>query len=718
MEDFHPFQAALPVWFEGLETEKNITGGLYAPLESAGEPARLTVATAGFYRVFVNGAFVHYGPARCAHGFYRADELELELRPGQNHVAIEVVNYYINSYASLKQPGFIQAELRLGGRVAAATGREGFIAFRLTERVRKMQRFSFQRAFGESYRLAPDSFGWRTGLPGSTSAPISLVQTAPKALLPRRIALPAFPAAVPDFRLSSGRVETGVIPESYRKDRSLVHIHDPACGNLDGYDEDELELHLSDEVQEMRIVSAEPDGAPYAGASALEAGQFEILSLPAEKAGFPAADIHCEEAGTLYIMVDETLRESGDVDPLSMECLNVLRLDMQPGDYPVQAMEPLGFRYLKLVCTAGRFTIRRLRLLEVICPQPITARYAGGNPRLSLIFDAARETFLQNSTDIFMDCPTRERAGWLCDSFFSARAEFSLTGGNAIERNFLENYRLPARFEHLPEGMLPMCYPADHFDGNYIPNWAMWFVLELEDYQARTGDAAFVQSFHDRVYALLRYFEAFENADGLLEKLQGWVFLEWSHANELVQDINFPTNMLYARMLTAVSRLFGDAAAADKAERLRQVVRARSFNGRFFTDNEVYRGGRPVASGECTETCQYYAFFTDTATPGEYPELWRILTAEFGPDRQKKGLYPDIFPANAFIGNYLRLELLHRYGLYARLLEEIEGYFLYMAERTGTLWENTTDYASCSHGFASYAAALILDAEAAQAAAR
>lgn len=41
-----------------------------------------------------------------------------------------------------------------------------------------------------------------------------------------------------------------------------------------------------------------------------------------------------------------------------------------------------------------------------------------------------------------------------------------------------------------------------------------------------------------------------------------------------------------------------------------------------------------------------------------------------------------------------------------------------MAERTGTLWENTTDYASCSHGFASYAAALILDAEAAQAAAR
>lgn len=281
-----------------------------------------------------------------------------------------------------------------------------------------------------------------------------------------------------------------------------------------------------------------------------------------------------------------------------------------------------------------------------------------------------------------------------------------------IEKTFLENYLLPERFDFLPDGMLPMCYPADHFDGNYIPNWAMWFVLELEDYQARTGDAAFVQAFRERVYALLRWFEGYENADGLLEKLPGWVFLEWSHANQLVQDINFPTNMLYARTLDAVSRLFDDRAAADKAAGLRERIRARSFDGAFFTDNEVYKDGRPISTGERTETCQYYAFFTQTATPETYPELWRILTRDFGPHRTAQGLYPEIHPANAFIGNYLRLELLSRHGLYAQLLEEIEGYFLYMAERTGTLWENITDYASCSHGFASYAASLILDAQA------
>ena len=51
-----------------------------------------------------------------------------------------------------------------------------------------------------------------------------------------------------------------------------------------------------------------------------------------------------------------------------------------------------------------------------------------------------------------------------------------------MEQNFFENFLLPDRFEHLPPGMLPMCYPADHNDGVFIPNWSLWFVVQLEEY--------------------------------------------------------------------------------------------------------------------------------------------------------------------------------------------------------------------------------------------
>lgn len=59
-------------------------------------------------------------------------------------------------------------------------------------------------------------------------------------------------------------------------------------------------------------------------------------------------------------------------------------------------------------------------------------------------------------------------------------------------------------------------------------------------------------------------------------------------------------------------------------------------------------------------------------------------------------------PANAFISNCLRLDILTQLDYFHTVRENIEGYFLYIAERTGTLGENVGDTASCNHGFASY----------------
>ena len=122
--------------------------------------------------------------------------------------------------------------------------------------------------------------------------------------------------------------------------------------------------------------------------------------------------------------------------------------------------------------------LRNLHIRRIGAPA-VNKSLDSGNPKLQAIFDAAIETYRQNTFDLFMDCPSRERAGWLCDSFFTARVERVLTGKSEVERNFIENYILPEHFRCLPEGMLPMCYPADHYDGVFIPNWAMWFVLEL-----------------------------------------------------------------------------------------------------------------------------------------------------------------------------------------------------------------------------------------------
>ena len=155
-------------------------------------------------------------------------------------------------------------------------------------------------------------------------------------------------------------------------------------------------------------------------------------------------------------------------------------------------------------------------------------------------------------------------------------------------------------------------------------------------------------------------------------------------------------------VLSSAPELYDIPELNKKALDLKEKIIRYSFNGQFFVDNMVRENGQLKSSCECTEVCQYYAFFCGVADKKSFPALWDILVNDFGPERIKNNVYPEIYPANAFIGNYLRLEILFKDKLYDQVLSEIKKYFYYMAKKTGTLWENTGDYASCNHGFASH----------------
>ena len=138
------------------------------------------------------------------------------------------------------------------------------------------------------------------------------------------------------------------------------------------------------------------------------------------------------------------------------------------------------------------------------------------------------------------------------------------------------------------------------------------------------------------------------------------MFIEWSKSNDYVQDVSYPTNMLYAAALEAVGRMFNLPQRTEQAEAIRRVIRSQSYDGEFFVDNAVRRAGKLVATRNRTETCQYYAFYFETATPETHADLWKKLSTEFGPRRRTTKAFPEIAPSNAFMGNVMRIELLSR----------------------------------------------------------
>lgn len=697
------FLAAKPVWPAGQELEMNLFAGFRAVFTCGRETAAvLRVAASTVYRASLNGVFCGYGPARAGHGHYRVDEWDLGdfLRPGKNLLAIEAAGYNVNSYYLLDQPSFLQAEVASAGKVLAATGGAGtpFEAKILPERVRRVQRYSFQRPFSEVYRLEPGYDAWRTD--AAARRPDAECGALPaRKLLPRHVPTPRFDLRQPVWVVAEGRVEAGLKPEKLWKDRSLTAIGP----ELKGFPESQLEVIPSIEIQTIKTLPGGTEKKIYAENQPLrlERSSYTILDLGTNLTGFIGTRITCREPVRLFLTFDEILTD-GDVDFKRLGCVNAILFETAAGTYPVEAFEPYTLRYLKLMALEGACTVEGIYLREYANPHVQEAHFAASDERLNRLFAAGRETYRQNAVDLFTDCPSRERAGWLCDSYFTARVARLLSGETAEERNFLENFLVADRFAHLPQGMLPMCYPADHYNGDFIPQWALWFILQLGEYAQRSGDRELVEALRPRVLGVLDYFRPFKNEDGLLEKLPGWLFVEWSAANDFVQDVNYPTNMLYAAALETTGRLYGLPQLGEEAGKIRAVIRRQSFDGAFFVDNAVRQGGKLQVTQNKSEVCQYFAFYFGIADSEKYPGFWRTLRDDFGPHRDETKTFPDVRKANAFIGNVLRLEMLSRMGLQQQLLDESVSYLLYMAKRTGTLWENVGVTGSCDHAFASH----------------
>ena len=706
------FAAATPVWVAGAEREMNAFYGFSAAFDTQkGERPVLRLSAGAIARVWVNGRFAGYGPARAPEGYMRVDEWPLGdfVKDGRNVVAIEVSNPAVNTFYLPEQSGFLFAEVVSGGRTLAATVRD-FRAMRLP-RVQKTSRFSYQREFAEFYAVTPESTAWRTN--GVDGAGLPLAETPPLKTLGRSASYPTF-ALDGTFR-PVRRTTLRRDPSKAVKPRNCVS--GTGKGTFKGFAEKSQEVNFSDAIQKLVADRVEPitarrDASPHR----LKSLEGVVFEGERNTAGFPKIAVRCVKPTTLWLVMDELAGPDGLPDPVRyFDCVNACgwRLE-KPGDYELECFQPYCLKCAHLVAEGGEADVLGFDVRTYLNPEVARASFRCSDPALDKVFAAAAQSLACNAVDAFTDCPGRERGIYFGDTVFTGRGADVLVGDAQMERTQFENYLLAPRFPDVPDGLMPMLYPGDTTIGqpHWIPNFCMWSIIQLVDYVSRSGDAAMAASFRARAEGVLAWFRKSRNAEGLLEELPGWVFIEWSDAANFTNGVNYPTNMLYVRFLDAFAELYGDESCREEAERLRGTIRRLSWSGEWFRDHSV-RGADGLLStpGDCSEICQYLAFFSGVATKERNPDLWRRLVDEMGPMRRADA-YPSVCRSNLLFGYSLRFVMLSEAGLSARALEEVKSCYLPMAEKTGTLWEAvSSDGYSCCHGFPCLAAwVLVRDA--------
>ncbi len=594
------FLNAKPIWIKGKEQEVNCRVQFKTICKKT-ENVNIHIATSGVYQLWINGEFVSYGPARAGKNHFRMENIDISsyLTKENNVIVIEVAGYYCSNFYIMRQNSFLQAEIVSNNKVLAETGKD-FSARINPYYVQKIQRYSYQRTFAEAYNNATiDKF-----FTDLTKGGEVLEICEQKNIIERKVAYPQFEkiTATPLF---SGSVEK-IVPQKYNYDRYCIAVGMKE-GEATGWKLNEVDALPEKDYQEIKFIPSD-----IVSKSNILSDSYNIYEFPFNATGMISFDVNVENDVTLFLSFDEIIN-GNMIKPTRCRVCNIIRYDLKKGIHKIHSFEVYTMKYLQIIAVGSKCTIDNISLVEYKHP-PISAP-ASNDKDLQKIIDAAVETYRQNAVDLFTDCPSRERAGWLCDSYFLARAEYVLTGKNTVEESFLENFLHEDIYGKVPKGMFPMCYPSDHSFGWHIPSWGMFLIIELRDYLERTGKRELVDCFKDKVYGLIKYLDTFANSDGLLEDLKSWVFVEWSRANDgdMVQGINYPNNMMYYLTLKCAGELYNDDVLLSRAENLKNKISEQSFDGEFFVDRAVRTNDGIFPVPESTEVCQYYAFFTGVA---------------------------------------------------------------------------------------------------------
>lgn len=682
------------VWAEGQKNQMNRAFAFVLDLGKK-QMGEICLSAASCYKVIADGKLMGFGPNRTAHGYARAAVYPFNAQ----YITVEVQSHFAPNFCWVKREPFFACVLKTeSGKEYFA---EDFNCFALSDRVQKVRRYSFQRGFCETYINEKDRTALYFCKPQNAFPRVKTEKAELPHLLPSETLNPALSEIFAEKVIDSGYCKTS--PEiAVYVDRTETLIGTV----IEGFKRGEWQDFSTDEISRITYLSGAKSG-DYA---------YETLDFSRIVTGIVEVEIIAGNAGEVFFAFDEILSDEKlkTIKPFRGDTANVFKWTVKKaGVYNLSAFEPYAFRYANVITSAGVKANVKVRAYEN--PEAGKMLFECDDKKIEQIMEAARHTFAHNAVDLLTDCPSRERAGWLSDSFFSSVAERVFTGDNKVERAFLQNYILADKSGH-PKGMIPRCYPADYYEEDgFIPNWSLWYILEIYKYFTQYGYDETVEKSRANVEGILNYFVDFENEFGVLEDLKGWIFVEWSAANnsDHINGINVPSNACYYASLLAAAKVYGIKGLKEKAEKVKDYLLKNAYVDGFFVDNLIRNEkGDIIPTENYTETCQYYMFFFQCADKHTHKELFDKMLNEYGKsDSSVSGGNPvkkQLTPSNMIYGVYMRLELLMREQKRVELLNECVRYFYDMTQKTGTLWENNTASASCDHGFASYVSRFII----------
>jgi hypothetical protein len=486
------------------------------------------------YKLYVNGSFVHHGPARSdpRHQTFEEYEIGPYLRAGENVIGALVTFYGVGTcYSLVGRGGFLlEAEVEQEGtpirivtdetwRTTPAPYRGGF------------ERMSIQLPFPEVFDLRAEPVGWNASGFDDTGWQAATV-IGPVGMDPWTSLEPR------DIPLQRSRM---ILPAQLIQTNLTERPADGAGESLTPAEEMERATRLHP-APAGSVTWRHPGRfmtAPVSGAQ----GTSVVLDFGREVSGFVRLQFMQGAGGRVDVGYSERIEEDGSVNPNHFAGCPVHyadRLFLRSGAQEWVSFSPRAFRYLRLdFYDCPKPVEVQCELEQFTYPVEYRGEFQCSDPLLNRIWEVGRYTAELCMDDGYMDCPWRERGQWLADTRVEALVAAYAFGDTQLARRAWRQYAQsqgttdgfggdgPAPAHHAQD-WLKCVYPsAPPFDTVLPPFNCIW-LCGLWEYFLLSGDRGLLLELWTHVDRLLKLLERHESGSGLLQNLPGWVFVDWA----------------------------------------------------------------------------------------------------------------------------------------------------------------------------------------------
>lgn len=180
------------------------------------------------------------------------------------------------------------------------------------------------------------------------------------------------------------------------------------------------------------------------------------------------------------------------------------------------------YRYVELIIETGDEPLTLHDFFGTYSNYPFeeTAFFESNDSVTATVWDVGWRTARLCATETYMDCPYYEQLQYIGDTRIQALISLYVAGDDRLVRNAL------LQFDHsrAPEGITMSRYPSS--EPQYIPPYSLFWVAMVHDYHQHRSDTTFVKQFLPGIQAVLQWFEARQDSNGILTDLQWWNYVD------------------------------------------------------------------------------------------------------------------------------------------------------------------------------------------------